>query len=119
MSIEHAERAERQAVNWTARVDSQLAIARNFSATGLYLEIADPSAVGSSVEVVMAVESEGKRFRMVCVGEVVRAELQDGRRGIGVRLTQPAKLLPASSAEEGFAQDEPWRRVGDSRAGNR
>lgn len=119
MSADHAERAERQSVHWTARVDTRLGIARNFSATGLYLELAEPSEVGSSVEIVMAVESEGKRFRMVCIGEVVRTDQQDGRRGIGVRLTQPAKLLPASSADGGFDQEEPWRRVGDARDGNR
>ena len=115
----HTERAERQPVHWTARIGERLGIARNFSATGMFIELSDPAVVGSTVEVAVAVESEGKRFRMLCSGEVVRTERADGRSGIGIRFSQPAKLVPASSSEETVDQGASWRRVRESAAGTR
>ena len=91
------ERAERQTVHWTARVGQWLGVARNFSATGMFIELSESATVGSIVEVVIAVESDGKRFRMICKGEVVRsASIEGDRRGIGIRFLQPAKIVPTA-----------------------
>lgn len=88
------ERAGRQPVRWAARVGRFLGRARDYSATGMFIELADPIVVGSPVDVVLDLEFNGERLKMLCSGDVVRTEQTEERRGIGIRFNQPAKIVP-------------------------
>lgn len=102
--------AQRHAVNWLARIGRAQARVKDFSSSGMYLEVEDQAEVGSAVEFVVAVEQEGKILHMVCSGEIARMVHQDGKTGLGVKFTKPVQLKTASPADEieGAAL---WRRV--------
>lgn len=83
---------------------------KDFSSSGMYIELEEQAEVGSPVEFVVAVEQDGKTFHMVCSGEIARMVHQDGRTGVGVKFTKPVQLKTATPAEaiDGAAL---WRRV--------
>ena len=102
--------AERHAVNWLTRLGKARARVKDFSSSGMYLEVEDQTQVGSSVEFVVAVEQDGQVLQMVCIGEIARVVQRDGRMGLGVKFTKPVQLKTADTGEEidGAAL---WRRV--------
>lgn len=102
--------AERHAVNWLTRIGKARARVKDFSSSGMYLELEDETQIGSMVEFVVAVEQDGQVLQMVCTGEIARVVQQDGRMGLGVKFTKPVQLKTASADEEieGAAL---WRRV--------
>lgn len=104
------ESAQRHAVNWVARVGKARAKVRDFSSSGMYLELQDDAEVGTTVEFVVAVERDGEVLHMVCSGEIARVVHRDGKKGLGVKLTRPVQLK-TSSPEDDVDGAALWRRV--------
>ena len=94
MFIEHRH-DPRQPVALPVRLDSGVpAIARNVSASGMFIEWHGPDPMGGTVYVEMDLVDAG--MRLEAEGEIVRVEHADGKTGIGVKL-RDARLEPIAA----------------------
>lgn len=81
----------REPVTLPMRVEGSPALARNVSASGMYIEWFGPDPLGSVVHLEMDIVEAG--MRLAAQGEIVRIDHSDGKTGLGVRLREP-KLEP-------------------------
>ena len=90
MFIEHR-RDPRENVTLPARLGGAEAMARNVSASGMYIEFDGPDPLGTRISVQVDLPEAG--MRLDADGEIVRIEHLGGKTGIAVRL-RDAQLLP-------------------------
>ena len=61
-------------------------LTRNISATGIYFETETAGEPGSRVRFTVEVNVRGEKLKLVCEGEVVRVEHNNGMLGIAAKL---------------------------------
>jgi hypothetical protein len=77
---------DRFATELPVMIDGVQGLTRNISATGIYFEAEVAPARGSRVSFTVEVMVRGERLKLVCEGEVVRVEQNDGVLGIAAKL---------------------------------
>lgn len=82
-----APRAERVKTEFPARMGHQTGFIKDLSATGIYLEIPEAQEVGSEISLEVDLETSGGTLKLKLTGTVVRLEQQDGRIGMGIKIS--------------------------------
>ena len=67
-------------------MDDVQSLTRNICVTGIYFETEAVQTPGSHVRLTVEVTVGGEKTKMVCEGEIVRVESNDGVVGIAVSL---------------------------------
>lgn len=80
-------RADRFSIELPVEMGTLQGLTRNICATGIYFETDVAQAPGSHVRFTVEVTIRGEKSKMVCEGEVVRVENNDGVIGIAVALS--------------------------------
>jgi len=63
------------------------ATTQNISATGVLFSTEEVAELGSTVSFTVEVVMDGKRLNLVCEGQVVRVEHENGRTHVAARLS--------------------------------
>lgn len=84
--LEYERSADRFITELAVEIDGVHGLTRNISATGIYFEANLAPARGSRVSFTVEVMVRGERLKLVCEGEVVRIEENDGVLGIAAKL---------------------------------
>jgi hypothetical protein len=70
-------------------------IARDVSASGIFIETDASYGTGSPISFAVELETPGGRITLNCRGQIVRIEHRGGRLGIGVRIDESSLATPA------------------------
>lgn len=62
-----------------------IGVTRDISASGLFLQVDGLQAIGSLIDLEIALDTPGGPMRLHATGEVVRVEVNDGKTGVGLR----------------------------------
>lgn len=84
--LKYERSADRFATELAVEIDGVHGLTRNISATGIYFEANLAPAQGSRVSFTVEVMVRGEKLKLVCDGEVVRVEENDGVLGIAAKL---------------------------------
>lgn len=66
--------------------DGQTGVARDISASGLFIETDSEQSMGSLVDVEIELDTPGGPMKLKAQGRIVRIESQGGRKGVAVKL---------------------------------
>ncbi|MDO8263344.1 MAG: PilZ domain-containing protein [Gallionella sp.] len=86
-SLKHGRGADRFDTRLPVEMGRIQGLTRNISATGIYFETETAPEPGSRVHFSVEVHVHGEKQKLVCDGEVVRVDHQNGMLGIAARLT--------------------------------
>ncbi|MES2877209.1 MAG: PilZ domain-containing protein [Pseudomonadota bacterium] len=87
-------------------VDSSHGVSRNISATGIYFETEAAQEPGSHVHLVIEVNVQGQKLKLVCEGEIVRVDHHQGMVGVAAKLansffSETAVIIGADASNSG------------------
>ena len=77
---------ERHKVDLPATLGTGTGVARDLSASGLFVETDACLAVGSQMAITIDLETAGGTLRLTCEAQVARTDTSNGKRGIGARI---------------------------------
>jgi hypothetical protein len=87
-SQKKAPRAERFQAAYPVKLNGKSGVAKNISASGVFIEFAQVEEVGSAVQFTIDLATPSGTYTMNMSGEVVRVEKVDGRIGLAVKILQ-------------------------------
>jgi hypothetical protein len=80
------------------KVGRAAGVTRDVSASGMFLETDASYAVGSTVNLMLNLDTPWGKVMFNCRGRIVRREAHDHRMGVAVQFIDPAELPAPSSA---------------------
>ena len=85
-SLQHGRGTDRFDTELPVEIGGIQGLTRNISASGIYFETEMAQEPGSRVHFTVEVNVRGEKLKLVCEGEVVRVDRNDGVLGIAVKL---------------------------------
>lgn len=89
-------REERLDAVMPVQMENASGVTRDISASGMFLEMDTPYAVGSSIEVALDLMMPWGKALFRCTGKVIRIERSKKRVGVAVQFTD---MLPEAAAK--------------------
>ena len=82
------ERELRHDVQWPAHTSDSSGVARNLSATGLYVEMDSQLKLGQTLSLMVELDVVGRKMQWLCEARVVRMDSKDGKPGFGAKIIE-------------------------------